>query len=136
MTTSYVTYTYYTNTFLGTAIASASFAQLALRASAVIDSITFNRAGSETDADTVDAIRMATCAVAEKLQLLGSDEGNGGIKSESIGSNSVTYQDGSWSTWSYAKKLANAASLYLAATGLMFKGFNTDEEGGVPSDED
>ena len=139
MTTSYVTYTYYTTTFLGTVIASADFAQLALRASAVLDSITFNRVAAivltATDIVTIDKIKMATCAVAEELQTLAlAGSSGGGIKSESLGSYSVSYADGSKMSLTDTQKLSNAASLYLGSTGLMFKGFFDDEYGEAPSD--
>jgi hypothetical protein len=127
----YATYSYYTGTFLGTAIASADFARLALRASAVIDQVTFNRAAAivlaATETATIDLIKMATCAVAEAYQTNEADGSGGGIKSESIGSNSVTYRDGANATLSDNEKLSRAAKLYLASTGLMYPGFNEGE---------
>jgi hypothetical protein len=136
----YTDYTYYTTTYLGTAIASTAFAQLALRASAVIDQITFSRVAAiilaNTETDNIDLIKMAVCAVAEQLQTNDASGSNGGIKSESIGSNSVTYVDGSQMTLSNDRKLSNAAKLYLGNSGLMFKGFADDELGGVILDED
>jgi|ERR1035437_169449 hypothetical protein len=131
MTTTYVTYSYYTTTFLGTVIASADFARLALRASVVIDQLTFNRAAAivlaATDTDIIDSIKMATCAVAEAYQANEADGSGGGIKSESIGSNSVTYQDGANATLSDIAKLSRAAKVYLGLTGLMYPGFNEGE---------
>jgi hypothetical protein len=132
MTTSYVTYTYYTNTFLGNAIASASFARLALRASAAIDQMTHGRAALETLAATVDSIKMATCAVAEEIQTIEQTGSTGGIQSESIGSNSVTYSQGSTALLSNGEKMNKAASVYLGETGLLFAGFSSGEYGGEP----
>ena len=67
----YADYTYYPGTFLGTAIASTVFPRLALRASLMIDRLTFTRAApvitANTDTATIDLIKMATCAVAEVL---------------------------------------------------------------------
>jgi hypothetical protein len=44
----YADYTFYTDDYLGTAIAEADFPALALRATAVIDAITFGRAATDT----------------------------------------------------------------------------------------
>ena len=134
MTTAYATYSYYTTTYLGTAIASADFAALALRASAVIDQVTYDRAAAIIAAGTpttsVTAIEMATCAMAEQLQVIEASGISGGIKSESIGNNSVTYMDGTFATLSTTAKLKQVAKLYLGSTGLMYAGFASGEYGG------
>ncbi|RPJ29450.1 MAG: hypothetical protein EHM33_00965 [Chloroflexi bacterium] len=135
MTTAYTDYTYYTTTYLGTSIASADFARLALRASAVIDSITFGRAA--TDTDNTDAIEMATCAVAEEYQRVELDGNADGIASESIGSNSVTYTENSAKQRTANEKYIASAAVYLGSTGLMFPGFAAGEYSGESaSDED
>jgi hypothetical protein len=135
----YATYNYYTTVFLGTAIASPNFARLALRASAVIDQLTYQRAAAiivaNTPAATVTAIEMATCAVAEEVQSQELSGGMDGIQSESIGSNSVSYAENSRARLTNTAKLTEAARLYLSSTSLMFKGFFDGEYGGVP-DED
>jgi len=124
---SYATYLYYTGTYLGSAIASADFARLALRASAVIDQITFNRAAAVITADTpaasVTAIQMATCAVAEELQTQEQSGNIDGITSESTGAHSVSYGTNSKAQLTNEEKQSNVAKLYLASTGLMFRGF-------------
>jgi hypothetical protein len=131
--TAYVDYTYYSATYLGTAILSADFARLALRASAVIDQITFQRAApivaAATDTANIDLIKMATCAVAEEIQTEESEGSADGIQSESVGNFSVTYAVGSVKTMTLQDKRENAARLYLGGSGLMFKGFATDEYG-------
>jgi hypothetical protein len=128
----YTDYTYYSGTFLGAAISSTNFPRLALRASEVIDKVTFNRAAAvilaNTDTATITAIKNAVCAVAEQYQ---ENEANGneggGISSESVGSMSVTYVKGSKKTMTDDQKLERAAKNYLASTGLMFKGFEDGE---------
>ena len=81
---SYADYTYYTGTFHGSTIASTEFANLAIRASAAIDQATFGRAASviaaDDPAETVTAIRMATCAVADDLK--GFETAQDGITSD------------------------------------------------------
>lgn len=119
----YCDFTYYTNTYLGTAIPSASFSALALRASAVINQLTFQQAVEQTDADVVDLIKMATCAVAEELKKVSDSGDTGGVKSETVDKYSVTYADNSTSMQSVDQKYSNAAALYLVSTNLMYRGF-------------
>jgi hypothetical protein len=127
----YADYTYYTGTYLGTAIASADFAALALRASAVIDAITFNRAEpivtAATETTTITAIKNAMCAVAEELQRQDSNSNVDGIASESQGQYSVSYVATSNRSKSNTQKLQDAALIWLANTYLMFSGFNAGE---------
>jgi hypothetical protein len=120
----YADYTYYTGTYLGTAIASADFAALALRASAVIDRITFQRAAVDFAANTnVTAIKNAMCAVAEELQRQDRAGGLDAITSESQGRYSVSYAVNSERSKTNLQKQQDAARLYLDGTFLMFAGF-------------
>lgn len=129
----YVDYTYYTDTYLGAALSSADFPRLALRASKKIDQLTYQRAAAvvtaDEDDDTIDLIKMATCAVAEQIALLEKlpGESNGEIASEQSGSYSVTYVQNSSATMSDDAKIANAARMYLIDTELLYPGFNEDE---------
>ena len=133
MTTAYATYSYYTITFLGTAIASADFAALALRASAWIDRLTYQRA--VTDTDNMNAISMACCAVAEDIQRINAAGGADAIQSEAIGQNSVTYAGTSSKMRTAGETYMQSAALYLGSTGLMFPGFSSGEYSGL-IDED
>ncbi len=132
--TAYADYTYYSGTFLGTAITQSAFPALALRASAVIDEITFGRAATDTDNET--AIQNATCAVAEELQRQDAASGVDGIQSESQGRYSVSYAKGSSRMQSNQYKVEKAAKTWLANTFLMFPGFNADEYGSTLDDDD
>jgi hypothetical protein len=125
----YADYTYYTGTFLGTAITSADFAALALRATAVIDQITFGRATDDTDNET--AIKNAMCAIAEELQRQDASGSLDGISSESQGQYSVSFFEHSQRAKSNQSKLENVAKLWLANTFLLFGGFNSGEYGGM-----
>lgn len=126
----YADYTYYTDEYLGSAIASGDFDALALQASAVIDQLTFDRAApiitADTPAATVTKIKNAVCAVAEQLQT-NAASGTDGIASESEGNYSVTYTTDSAHQQTAYKKLYDAAGLWLGNTGLMFSGFMTGE---------
>jgi len=121
----YATYEFYQNTYHGTAIAEADFPRLALEASAEIDRQTFDRAAptvaAGADADTIERIGLATCAVAEVLHSL--VQSGGVVQSETVGRHSVTYA----SPLSEAKRLQLAARRYLASTGLMYRGFGDGE---------
>ena len=130
--TAYADLTYYKNTYLGTAIADANFPQLALRASAQIDALTFDRVApiitAATETAKIDKIKMATCALSEEIQTQdASGDSAGGIQSESIGSNSVSYAAGALATLTHDQKLQRVARLYLGNTGLMFRGFASGE---------
>jgi hypothetical protein len=130
MTTAYATYSYYSTTYLGTSIASADFSRLALRASAWIDRLTFQRAADDTT--YTDEIKMATCAVAEEIQTVEAGGNADGIQSEAIGQNSVTYATSSTKQLTAGEKYLQAAALYLGSTGLMFPGFASGEYSGDP----
>jgi len=127
MTTQYANYIFYTDTYLGNAIASADFDRLALRASAYLDRMSFDRVADDTDNTT--AIKMAVCAVAEELQTIEQEGDVGGIQSERVGSLSVTYASNSIKQRGTLKRLEERARLYLASTFLLFKGFNDSEYG-------
>jgi hypothetical protein len=123
----YVDWTDYTVTFLGNAIAQADFPRAAMRASAVIDALTFDQAAAvilaDTDDVTIDRIKMATCAVAEEYQRLDLvNGGSGKIASEKVGNHSVTYVTGADDAKSQMETLRDVAKLYLASTGLMYGG--------------
>jgi hypothetical protein len=144
MTTQYATYEYYVGTYFGTAIPLSEFNALALRASAALDRLTFDRAATVitdgTDATTVAAIQMAVCAMADELKVM-SVEGYSGVKSESVGSHSVSYSEGAPATKSMMGRLATAASLYLGGTELLYRGFasgeySTDRDEVLVEDED
>lgn len=127
----YIDYSYYYSAYVGTAIVPADFSRLALRASAVIDNLTFDRAAAiitaATDSATIDKIKMAACAVAEELQKQDLVDGADGIQSESVGSSSVTYAPNSSKQLSDVARQNKAAKLYLSSTGLMFRGFASGE---------
>ena len=130
---SYADYTYYTDTYLGTSIDEDDFDALALRASAQLDRITFNRASSVTDEDDLDSLAMACCAVAEEIQSVNQEGSTGGITSERVGSYSVTYAENNIRQLSQVQRYENVARLYLENTNgnLLYKGFIAGEYSGT-----
>jgi hypothetical protein len=117
----------YSTVYLGNAIAEADFPRLALRASAQIDRLTYNRAATDTNNTT--AIKNAMCAVAEEIQRQELSDNVDGITSESQGQYSVSYGSNSNRARSNQTKIVDAAKLWLETTGLMFAGFASGEYG-------
>ena len=138
----YADYAFYTEDYFGTAIDEADFPRLASRASDFLDYYTRGKAAQATAEAVMEALAKACCAVADAIQ---ADErakaiaaraaeaalsGSGEIKSESVGSYSVTYA----TTADYARSGAAAAvkdaraayaaiaQEYLANTGLLYRG--------------
>ena len=136
----YVDFTYYEDTFQGTTVASGDFDALALRASAVIDRLTFQRAAAIITADEVAAdvtgIKMATCAVLDELYNQSQADSDKAIKSESVGGHSVSYVDNAELKKTNLDKQRDAAKLWLESTYLMFPGFYTGEKGSGIDDLD
>jgi phosphohistidine swiveling domain-containing protein len=127
----YADYTFYVDTFGGTAIASDDYLPLATQASDLIDYITMDRAQAIVDAGTdtekIEAIKKAQCAVAEELnKMTYSQEG---IKSERVGDHSITYTDLAPAQLSKNARVTIAAKRYLAFTGLLYRGFYANEYG-------
>lgn len=134
----YTDFDFYTDTFGGTAIAAADFHSLAIKASREIDYLTFDRAAEEIEDDDddalVEAIKLATCAVAEVIQDQNTQPGV--IQSEKAGSYSVTYTPNPTASLSHEAQRSLAAKRYLGRTGLMYRGFNSGEYAGTASDDD
>ena len=128
----YVDYTYYTTTYGGSAISSAEFTAYANRASAYIDYVTMDRAvslmslssPSPEETAQIAKVKNAVCAVMDQLKSYDTTR-DGSISSESVGSHSVSYSTADRKV--HAANMSSSAALYLAHTGLMFRGFNADE---------
>lgn len=129
----YADFEFYTTSYLGDAIAESDFDRLALRASAIIDRLTFGRAADDTDNET--AIKNAMCAVAEEIQTIAAEVATGYVTSETVGSHSVTYASTVSSTMSDNDRYHAAAKLWLESTFLMFAGFASGEYGGTVDTE-
>ena len=125
----YADYEFYTDTYLGTAIAETDFPRFARDASADIDRLTFGRAApivtADEDDDTIALIQMATCAVADAMHALEST--GGAIQFEMVGRHSISYA----SPLSASQRLAQAAARWLGGTGLLYRGFADGEYSGT-----
>lgn len=141
----YADYDFYVNDFYGLAIDSTDFPRLSSRASDILDYYTRGKAAKvpESDAATHLALAKACCAVAEQMQIDDRNKdiaamvsasalasGTGEIKSETVGSHSVSYATSAdYGRGSAANALRDAraayadiASVYLVNTGLLYRG--------------
>ena len=111
----YSDYTFYMNEYKGV-LGSEEYTRLAVRASAEIDRLTFNRAATATGSD-LEAVKMAECAVADELHTI---EMGGDITSESNDGVSRSYAGGA--ARSKAQRVQSVAELWLSRTNLCFAG--------------
>lgn len=128
----YVDYIFYTTIYAGTTIAETDFPALAIRATRMVSYLTFDRADAvidaDEDADIVEAIKLATCAVADKMLEVESSPQQ--IQSERVGSHSITYAQNSYQLLPNERKYLMAAKPFLVRTGLLYRGFLTGEYAG------
>lgn len=110
------THTYYRTTYLGELIPEAQFPRLSARALAYIDRITFGRLAASSTLP--DAAKQAQCAVADVLYR--AEQDGGVITAESSGSYSRSL--GTQPGESVGRRMHDAAVLYLAGTGLLYRG--------------
>ncbi len=123
----YADYDFYKNNYFGNAIPETEFKRFSARASAFLDYYTRGKAKNNVD---LLPLKMACCAIAEQykqaedMQASAAQSGSG-IKSESVGSYSVTYQTAAEKA-SAAESVKNMsaaiAQQYLANTGLLYRG--------------
>lgn len=108
----YADYTFYKNEFCGK-MSEEDYARLSRKASNYLDYVCFDRITEVTE-----KVKNACCAVAETYLL---NEQGGGIASESNDGISVTYVNGG-TALSEEQRLYQTVQMYLAHTGLMYRG--------------
>lgn len=139
----YADYEFYTDTYFGEVISEADFPRLASKASDFIDYYTRGKAAKAPEDDEIRVLLgKACCAVAEGIKAneeadaiaakarAAALDGNGELKSESVGSYSVSYATSAdYSSRGSGEALrderagyASIVSMYLANTGLLFRG--------------
>lgn len=110
-----VEYLFYANEFQGEALPETIFYRYEIKARYFIDSITFGRTHNK---ELSNEVKLAICAVAEKLRKLDVE---GGIKSsETVGKKSISYHIGNIE--SVESILYKEAYIYLANTRLLYRG--------------
>lgn len=124
----YADYNFYVTSFLGSSIREEDFPRLALRASQFIDYYTL---GKSRNFPELEDIKMACCAIAEKYQIVEMAQRSAvkrlheDVKSESVGSYSVSYQTANEKAQAVSNaqsEVAATARQYLVGTGLLYRG--------------
>lgn len=120
----YADYTYYATQYIGNAITEADFPRLAARASSFIDYYTGGKAARSAE---TTKLADACCAIAEQYLVIekarmSASSANGEMASQTVGAYSVTYRSGVESAVSAQAELAHIAQIYLAGTGLLYRG--------------
>lgn len=114
----YATFDYYRTVFLGEEITDdVTFARAEREASAYIDRITHGNASG----NITDAVKDATCAVAEVVAKQAHDE-ESTVSGESVGNHSRSYTKVSVSREEREREKLQMAELYLSRTGLLYRG--------------
>lgn len=109
-----VDYTFYTSEYHG-AIGFESFSCAVGKASAYLDTLTMGRAARSMPAAMQHRAKLALCALTDILVRLDAGE----ITAESNDGASVTYAK---SAKTEEQRLYETAALYLAGTGLLYRG--------------
>lgn len=111
----YADYTYYTGTYGGT-MPETDFKRLSRLASAYLENITFGRTGKSQSESIQAKIKDACCAVAD---ILYKKEQGGELTSQTVGPWTKQFAT---SGKTLDQQQYEAASMYLAMTGLMYRG--------------
>lgn len=123
----YADYTYYKETFGGTAIPESDFNRSVIMAGRYINQFTYNRI-TEDNKNEVDGLEDCACDMAESVYTMIYSSSSGEKKSETIDGYSVSYvtnqTDGEDIRTALVRNLYAIATLYLSGTGLLYAGVN------------
>lgn len=125
----YVDFDYYLQVFSGS-MDEISYGRALIEAQAFIDTITFGRIAQM---DVIpDAVKNAVCAAAEEVNRCAKSRetvgAKKGVKTESNHNVSVTYAD-VISDEECRRNMLSKARMYLAGTGLLYRGFSRQYDG-------
>ena len=109
----YADYVFYVEAYGGEGIPPLDWPRISRHADAYLDRLTYNR--PRNGAVVTDTVRMAACAVAEVMHRHEETQTANpvGIKAESVGGQSVTYEDAAASSERYEAELLEAADLWI-----------------------
>ena len=110
-----VDYSFYAGSFHGT-LSESEFARCAVFAAAYLDELTGGKCSGSLPEQTLAKAKMAFCAVADAHA---ANERGGDIAAESNDGVSVSYRSAATDP---AQRLYDAAAVYLASTGLLYRG--------------
>ena len=122
--TNYADYAYYTGTYKGAVIDTASFDLHARKATQEIRKYTFNRID---DANIPDDVKMCCCELAEYLcQKKAADQeteaGLKGLSSETTGGHSANYESAEAREQAHNNVVKGIIYDWIAMTGLLYRG--------------
>ena len=106
-------YGFFVEAYGGEGIPPLDWPRISRHADAYLDRLTYNRL--RNGAVVTDTVRMAACAVAEVMHRHEETQTANpvGIKAESVGGQSVTYEDAAASSERYEAELLEAADLWI-----------------------
>lgn len=116
----YVDYSYYTDTYKGSAIPETAFGNLILKAEGLVNTYTFNRISEIMP--YMDKVKMCCCELAELILSHETELGKGSITSEKVGGYSVTYADTEKLKESFKDNTRDIIYRWLLLTGLLYRG--------------
>ncbi len=116
--TNYADYAYYTGTYKGAVIDTASFELYARKATLEIKKYTFYRIA---DTDIPDDVKMCCCELAELLYK-DKQEDTKGVASEKVGEYSVSYVSPEVKEKLLSVSVRSIIYNWLAMTGLLYRG--------------
>ena len=103
-----VTYDFYANSYMGSAIPEKAFSGVAARADGVLNRM---KRIYQVESDGEISENLAVCAMAEALY--DYQKRQGGVLSSHVGSVSVRYEDGKSAARALSRELMRRASIYL-----------------------
>ena len=127
------TYDFYQNDFGGTLVPEESFTPMATKASNYIATIIGNADCEALDCNSKRAVLNACCACAETFYSYSESQHaateHAGKTSETVGKYSVSYGGATFSDFSESSGKVQSAlydgiRMYLAGTGLLYRGIN------------
>ena len=116
----YVDYSYYTDTYKGSAIPETAFGNLILKAEGLVNTYTFNRISEIMP--YMDKVKMCCCELAELISSHETELGKGSITSEKVGGYSVTYADTEKIKAAFNTDTKSIMFKWLAMTDLLYRG--------------
>lgn len=116
-----VDYAYYKGPFGGQILSEEDFSFCEPIAERYVHSVTFWRLKNVFNVP--DEFKLAVCAVCDVIQAQMEQDCDSSVKSESVGSYSVTYEDVNTRIEREDKQKYKAASYYLLPTGFMDRSF-------------
>lgn len=117
--TNYADYAYYTGTYKGAVIDTASFDYYSRKATQIIKLHVFGRI---LDFDIPDEVKMCCCELAEYLHKQDNKDHEDDVQSEKKGEWSTSYVSGSEAEELKQSKIREIIYNWISMTGLLYRG--------------